>query len=185
MVDSTPTGVAPPSTMRSMRPPRSASTWSAVVGDTWPERLADGATTGLPKAARISRATVWSGTRTAMVSRPAVASSATGQLAALGRTSVSGPGQNAAASRVASASKRASACAACRSATWAMSGLKAGRPLACVEPRDGPPVGRVGAEAVDGLGRKGDEAAGGEHARRVGDRRGVGLRNACRQRGCH
>ena len=49
MVDSTPTGVAPPSTMRSMRPRRSASTCCAVVGETWPERLADGATTGRPK----------------------------------------------------------------------------------------------------------------------------------------
>ena len=57
MVDSTPTGVAPPSTMRSMRPLRSASTCAAVVGETWPERLADGATTGLPKPARIFCAT--------------------------------------------------------------------------------------------------------------------------------
>ena len=74
-VDSTPTGVGPPSTMRSMRPRRSASTCAAVVGETWPERLADGATTGLPNAARMSCATAWRGTRTAMLSSPAVASS--------------------------------------------------------------------------------------------------------------
>ena len=54
-----------------------------------------------------------------------------------------------------------------------------------VDPRDGAPVGRVGAEAVDGLGRKGDQAAGGEHARRVGDRCGIGLRYAGDQRSRH
>jgi hypothetical protein len=92
--------------------------------------LADGATTGLPKAARISRATLWDGTRRAIVSSPAVAKSATVQPAALGRTSVSGPGQNAFASRAAFASKRARRFAAATSVTWAMSGLNAGRPLA-------------------------------------------------------
>ena len=50
--------------------------------------------------------------------------------AALASTSVSGPGQNASASRAASALKRASARAAARSTTWAISGLNAGRPLA-------------------------------------------------------
>ncbi len=57
MVDSTPTATAPPSTIRSIRPARSLSTWAAVVGDTWPDRLADGATTGPPKARRMARAT--------------------------------------------------------------------------------------------------------------------------------
>ena len=130
MVDSSPIGVGPPSTISSMRPRRSASTCCAVVGETWPERFADGATTGRPNAARMSRATGWPGTRTAMVSRPAVARSATGQSARLGSTSVSGPGQNAAASRSAASSKRASARAAAASATWAISGLNDGRPLA-------------------------------------------------------
>ena len=57
MVDSTPTGVGPPSMMRSIRPARSACTCSAVVGDTNPERFADGATTGFPNAARMAVAT--------------------------------------------------------------------------------------------------------------------------------
>src|SRR6202040_3827192 len=48
IVDSTPTGVAPPSTIKSMRPLKSAWTCSALVGETWPERLAEGATTGPP-----------------------------------------------------------------------------------------------------------------------------------------
>ena len=68
--------------------------------------------------------------RIATVSRPAVASSATGQSAVLGSTRVKGPGQNACASAVACALKRASRRAAARSPTWAISGLNAGRPLA-------------------------------------------------------
>jgi L-threonylcarbamoyladenylate synthase len=56
IVDSTPTSHGPPSTIRSMRPRRSASTCTASVGDTWPERLAEGATIGLPNAASRSRA---------------------------------------------------------------------------------------------------------------------------------
>ena len=43
----------------------------ALVGETWPERLADGATTGRPNAAsRMSRATGWPGTRTAIAVEP-------------------------------------------------------------------------------------------------------------------
>ena len=115
-----------------------------------------------------------------MLSRPAVASSATGQSDAFGNTSVSGPGQNAAAEL----------CGV---------GVKAGEPprrlpigdvgnqrIECrpafgfVEARDGAAVGRIRAEAVDGLGRKGDKSAGGKDAHRVRDRSGVGPRNACR-----
>ena len=68
--------------------------------------------------------------RTATLSRPAVASAATGDPAACGSTSVSGPGQKASARRTASSLNRASACAALWSGTWTMSGLKRGRPLA-------------------------------------------------------
>ena len=70
MVDSTPTATAPPSTIRSIRPSRSLCTWAAMVGDTWPDRLADGATTGRPKTRRMSRATGCAGIRIATVSRP-------------------------------------------------------------------------------------------------------------------
>ena len=130
MVDSMPTDVGPPSRIRSIRPRRSLSTCAAVVGETWPERLADGATTGLPSARRRPRATGWSGTRMAMLSSPAVARSATGQFGRLFSTSVSGPGQNAAASCSAASLNAASVRAAAMSETWAISGLKAGRPLA-------------------------------------------------------
>ena len=61
-----------------------------------------------------------------------------------------------------------------------------GRPaLGVVKARDGGPAGRVGAEAVNGLGRKGHEAAGRQHARGIGGRRRIGFRHACRRQGCH
>ena len=78
----------------------------------------------------------------------------------IGRTSVSGPGQNAVgqASRV---RRRMTAIALGRRhrvATWTISGLKRGRPLAAKMPATARRIGRVGGEAVDGLGR---------HARRA------------------
>ena len=130
MVDSTPTGQGPASNSMSMRPRKSASTWAALVGDTWPERLAEGATTGPLNAVSKACATAWAGTRTATLSRPASARSDTPLPGRFGSTRVSGPGQNAAASASAAASKRARLRAASTSATWAISGLKLGRPLA-------------------------------------------------------
>ena len=173
MVDSTPTGVAPPSMIRSMRPRRSASTCWAVVGETCPERLAEGATTGRPKAMRMSRATGWSGTRTAMLSRPAVARSATAQVGAFGSTSVSGPGQSAAASRSAVASNCASFRAAARSRDMGDQRIERGSALGVIEARHRDAVLRVSAKAIDGLGRKGDEPAGRKAARRGRDRLGI------------
>ena len=160
MVDSTPTGVGPPSTIRSMRPRRSASTCCAVVGETWPERLADGATTGRPNAARMSRATGcpaparrWCRGRRWQARPP-------GNRRAFGSTSVSGPGQNAAASRSAAASKRASARAAASVGDMGDQRIERRAALGGVEPRDRLAVGGVGAEPVDGLGRKRDQPAG-------------------------
>ncbi len=54
-----------------------------------------------------------------------------------------------------------------------------------VKTRDRLSVGRIGAKAVNSLGREGDEAAGLEAMHRVADRSRVGPRNACDQRGCH
>ena len=73
-----------------MRPRRSASTCAAVVGETWPERLADGATTGWPNRQDGPGDRVI-GIRSAMVGSPAVASSATPHSGSLGNTRVRGP----------------------------------------------------------------------------------------------
>ena len=72
MVDSTPTAHGPPSSTRSTSSPRSARTWSAVVGLTRPKRLADGAAMPPPSARSSCSASGWSGTRSPTVSWPPV-----------------------------------------------------------------------------------------------------------------
>ena len=118
----------------------------------------------------MSRATGWLGTRTAMVSRPAVASSATGQSARLGSTSVSGPGQNAAREPLGGSVEAREPRAALGVGDVGDQRIERRPALGVVEARDRRAVGGVGAQPVDGLGRKGDEAAGGEqcapHVRR-------------------
>ena len=176
MVDSSPTGAGPPSTISSMRPRRSASTCAAVVGETWPERLADGATTGPPNAARMARATGWSGTRTPMVSRPAVASCGDRTIRdAFGSTSVSGPGQNAPTG--ARPRRRTAPSRRARAGVGHVRDqrIERGPALGRIEPGDRLAVGRVGAEPIDGLGRKRDEPAGRQHAGGALDRRRASL----------
>ena len=185
MVDSTPTGVGPPSTMRSMRPPRSSSTCArggrrdvaGAVGGWRHHRPAEPRAGGRapPDAA---------GTRTAMLSSPAVASSATGQPARFFSTSVSGPGQNAAASFSAAASNTARRSRGREIEHMRDQRIERRPALGGVEPRDRRAVGGVGAEAVDRLGRERDQPAGGEAARRVGDGDEVGgKRRGCRSCG--
>ena len=171
MVDSRPTGVGPPSRIRSTRPSRSASTCCAVVGETWPERLAEGATIGLPNAAssvardrmRPARAPRWCRGRRSQDRRP-------GSRAAFGSTSVSGPGQKAAASRSASHRTRASAPRRVGVRHMRDQRVEARPALGGIKPRDRLAVGGIGAEAVDRLGRERDEAARGQDARRGFDR---------------
>src|SRR5215471_18883443 len=113
MVDSSPMGVGPPSTISSMRPRRSASTCWAVVGETCPERLAGGG-----KARERARG-----------------------------VGVGDVGDE---------------------------GIERRAALGVIKACDGLAVGGVGPEPVDGLGRKGDEAAPGERARRACDGGRVG-----------
>ena len=151
---------APPSTIRSIRPARSLCTCAAVVGETWPDRFADGATTGPPKARRMSRATGWAGTRIATVSSPAVARSATAQSLGFGQHQRQRPRPERLGQRGRRSHRNArSAGRRARSPTWAISGLKDGPALGLIEPRDRGRVGGVGAEAIDGLGREPDQPA--------------------------
>ena len=99
IVDSRPSPAAPSSRMSATLSPRSSCTWAASVGETWPERLALGAATGLPNALSRACAVGWEGTRIATDSSPARARSHTGQAASAGTIRVRGPGQKAAASR--------------------------------------------------------------------------------------
>ncbi len=125
---------------------------------------------GLPTApppagrsdARIFCATACAGTRTAMLSRPAVASSATVQPAALGSTSVSGPGQNAGGEprRIGIEARQL---ARRREIDHMRDQRIERRPaLGRVEPRHRRAIGGVGAEPVNGLGGEGDKPAGRE-----------------------
>ena len=75
-----------------MLPPSSFSTAEAEVGLMWPNLLALGAATGLPKALATPRIAGWALTRTATVGNPLVTMS--GIISAFGKTMVKGPGQN-------------------------------------------------------------------------------------------
>ena len=115
-------------------------------------------------------ATGCAGTRTATLSRPASARSATVQSGCFGSTSVSGPGQNAAASFSAAALKRADAPRRGDIRDMGDQRIERGPALGGIEPGHGLAVAGIGAEPVDRLGRKGDQPAGGEAARRRLDR---------------
>ena len=119
----------------------------------------EGAASGPPKASSRRRASGCAGTRTATVGRPAVAASASPASGRRGSTSVSGPGQKRSASARASDVKTASASAAPRPATCTISGLNARPALGGEDARDRAVVAGVAAEAVDGLGREGDQLA--------------------------
>ncbi len=128
-VDSIPTVVGPPSRMTSTAAPSWATTCAAVVGETRVKALALGAAMGTPARSMRARATGCAGTRTPTVSSPALTASEISL--ARGRTRVSGPGQKAAARvRASAGTSRATRPTCDTSATWTMSGLNAGRPLA-------------------------------------------------------
>ena len=107
----------------------------------------------------MASATGCAGTRTAMVSSPAVASSATAQSADFGSTSVSGPGQNASASAVAVVPKWAIRRAACEIADMGDQRIERRPALGLIEPGDRGGVGGIRPEAIDGLGRERDQPA--------------------------
>ena len=178
--------VGPPSRMRSMRPPRSASTCAAVVGETWPDRLADGATTGRPSAGeqiardrmRRARAPRWCRGRRSRDPRP-------GSPRASAAPASAGPARTPRRAALRRGRKRRERGArAARSATWAISGLNARPALRRIEPRDRRAVGGVGAEPVDGLGRERHQAAVRQHARgRPRSHRGsAGMTTCCELR---
>ena len=136
--------------------PAHAPRWSAIRGRSgWPRAPPPARL----KAASKARATGCAGTRTATLSRPASARSATPPPGRLGSTSVSGPGQNAAASRSAAASKRAEPSRRVGVRHMGDQRIEAGPAFGRIETGDGLAIAGIGAEAVDGLGRKRDQPA--------------------------
>jgi len=91
-VDSSPTSEAPLLRMHGIRPDNSSRAAVHVVGLGRPDRLAEGAATGVPHSAKKTRATGCRGNRIPTVSRPAVTLS--GMDGCRGTTTVSGPGEN-------------------------------------------------------------------------------------------
>ena len=169
-VDSRPTGHGPPSRISGTRSPSDSATCSARVGLTAPLRLAEGAAIGRP-AARISAcATGCAGARIATVSSPAVASSAIGESLARGSTSVSGPGQKRAASLSAVSFQRTKRLRLAGIEHVADQRIELRPALGLEDRRDRALVGGVAAQAVDRLGREGDELALAQQPRRLGDR---------------
>ena len=134
-----------------------AARWSARHGRSgWPTARPPGGRS----AARMSRATGWSGTRTAMLSRPAVASSATGQSVGLRQHQRQRPRPQ---RRRQPLGRRVEARQPPRRRQVGNMGdqrIERGPALGVVEPRHRDAVLRVGAEAVDGLGRERDQPAG-------------------------
>ncbi len=168
MVDSTPTGVAPPSTMRSMRPPRSAKHMrrrrrrhvAGAVGRRRHHRPAE-------SRKNVLRHGVMPGTRT----RDAVEA----RRCQVGDRAAGGFRQH---QRERSRPKsfgeprRIGVEARERSRRRGIGDVRdqrieGGAALGLVKPRHGLAIGGVGAEPVDGLGRKSDEAAAGEEPRRI------------------
>ena len=160
-----------------MRPRRSASTCAAVVGETWPERLADGATTGLPNARRMLA-------RHRMVRHPHRDAVETGGRKVGDRAAVALRQHQRQRSRPERGGKPLGGVVETRQrARRRQIGdvrdqrIERRPALGGVEPRDRLAVGRVGAEPVDRLGRERDQPAGREAARGLGDRMAVRRRS--------
>ena len=119
-----------------------------------------------------------------MVSRPAVASSATGQSGARGSTSVSGPGQKRSEPLGGGIEPREPARAG-NVAHVRDQRIERGPALGGIEARHRLAVGRIGAEPIDGLGREGDEPAGRKAARRRSNGLSAGRQHARHRLGGH
>ena len=152
--NSTPIGVGPPSTISSMRPRRSASTCAAVVGETWPDRLADGATTGRPKAAQqvLRHRVVRHPQRDAVEPGGGeVGDRAAGSL----RHDQRQRARPECLREPLGGSVESAQCARCRHVRDMRDQWVEGRPaFRLVKPGNGLAVGGIGAEPVDGFGRK-------------------------------
>ena len=129
----------------------------------------------LPKVLSKARATGCAGTRTATVSRPARARSATPQSGCFASTNVSGPGQNAAASFSAAGRENAHAPGGVDIRNVGDQRIEGGASLGRIKPGDGLAIAGIGAQPVDRFGRKGDQSAGGKAARCGLDRLTIGL----------
>ena len=151
--------------IRSMRPSRSASTWSARVGESRFARFALGAAIGWPVRAIRPSATLPAGARTATVSLPAVTTS--GMMPDRLRTSVRGPGQKRRGQSLGGRGPLRDAFAGLRSARHMNDhGVDRGPFLGREDPRDRLRVGGDCSQTVNRLGRERDQPASSQYLRR-------------------
>ena len=130
-----------------------------------------------PNSARSARATGCDGTRTPTLSWPPVTTSDT--RAARGRINVSGPGQNAAASFAAPSGSSPTHCASLRCVVQVDDHrMIGGTTLGGEDAAHRVGATGVGAETIDGLGRKRDELARTQPFRGARDRRSGGTLDA-------
>ena len=161
MVDSMPTSAAPPSSTHSTAAPNSRRTCSAVVAETRPYRLAEGAAMPPPKRRRSCCATGCDGTRT----RDRVLSA--GHEIAHARRALEHqrqrPGPEPAREPVRGLRHLARPVGDLHGVGDVHDHRVLGGPaLGLVDPPHRRGIGGIGAEAVDGLGGKRDQAAGAE-----------------------
>ena len=179
-VDSTPTRHGPPSSTSRTRDPSPRTTWLARVGETRPNRLADGAAIGTSAARMRARATGWSGTRRPTVERPAV--TIPGMCVALAEDDREGPGPEARGEP-----GHARVCRVRRVGVGAQlrgvgevddERIERGSFLGREDPGDRRRVEGMGSEPVDRLGREGHELARPDEGGRLADRGRVVRRGA-------
>ena len=185
MVDSTPTAHGPASITMSMRPRRSASTCAGVVGEMWPERLAEGATTGPPKASSNAWATGCAGTRTATLSSPASARSAIAAIRLLRQHQRQRPRPEDASEFFRHGIEAPEPARGGGIGDMRDQRIECRASLGGIEPRYCLAVASIGAEPVDRLGGEGHQPARVQAARRSRDALGIGLHYARSRLGSH
>ncbi len=167
MVDSTPAVQGPPSSTGT-RPSNPATTCAAVVGDSRPERLAEGAASGRPAARISSSASGWSGMRMPTVSSPAVTISLRPAPGLRRSTSVSGPGQNC-GEPPGEGAELDQFLGHFEVGHVDDQRVEARPALGLVDLEHGVGIGGVGAEPVDRLGGEGDDPACPQETREMND----------------
>ena len=153
-----------------MRPFKSAFTWAAVVGETWPDRLADGATMGLPnvRSRSVCHAVLWPAQADRIEPRRGeIRYAAVGLLRQDQRER---PRPKCLRQQFSHRVEHRQPSRRIKPGNMSNERIERRPALGRIETRDRLPVGGVGAEPVDRLGRKRDQPTGGEGARRLGYR---------------
>jgi len=166
MVDSTPTETGPPSMIRSMRPARSLATCAAAVGETWPDRFAEGATIGCPS---------WHSHGV----QPGGGQSRDRAIQRLRQHQRQRAGPERFGEAARGGIETRDALGGGKVCDMGNQRIERGSPLGLIKPGNGLRMRRVGAEAVDRLGGKRHQATVGEAPGGLGGRHGARSQHFC------